>query len=89
MGTVIRFPRERARISADEANRNTMPCWSNPAEMLEHFLELAKSDTLIYLAVHAYRLDGLYMHAEMGLGVDTSDEDSPITDVEVDPTDCA
>ena len=64
MGQVIHFPSGEVRD-----DDSSWPTDATPVSILEEFLEAAKQDQFVFLAVAAYRVDGTYTHVELGLAI--------------------
>ena len=84
MGEVLHFPNGHGRDikSAHSCDRVPIridvpqPSDVTPVEILQDLLRQAEADQLVFLALHAFRVDGTCVHIEIGL-VDPQSEDPP------------
>lgn len=65
MTDVLNFPKK-------QPNLKVVPSFDpkegqSPLQLLEHFIDMAKKDELVFLGVHAVRKDGFLMQAATGL----------------------
>jgi hypothetical protein len=74
MADIIDFPKHNLRHECGMSSQPQSFHFTDPVEVLEHFLELAKAYRLCFLAIHAYQCDGSYTHAEIGLVTDEPEQ---------------